>query len=249
MLYVVRIAKFIHDYLLISGISVTNMPGKTVELTQVQKLIGKRMLQSKREIPCFYLEAKADMTNLVAFRKGRCRKAGIRAGTNDFIIKTIGNSIYQYALMAGQVVGDETKIADSVNVGLAVDTPGGRVVPVIKDVHKKNLKDIATDSKQLTQKARMGRLDLDDLTGAAITLSALGMFGVTDFIAITNPGQASILSIGNLIDTAVVKDGNVHCRKMMSFTLAVDHKVANGAYAANFLRYIIDQLEQPESLI
>lgn len=223
--------------------------GKTAELTQVQKLIGKRMLESKREIPCFYLEAKADMTDLAAFRKGPCRKAGIRAGTNDFIIKAIGKAIEHFALMAGQVVGDEIKIARSVNVGLAVDAPSGLIVPAIKDVHKKSLKEIAADSKRLTQKARTGILDLDELTGAAITLSALGMFGITDFIAITNPGQASILSIGNLIETPIIKDGNVYTRKMMSFTLAADHTVVNGAYAAKFLKYIITQLEQPESLL
>lgn len=218
-------------------------------LTRVQKLIGQRMLQSKREIPCFYIQRQVDLTELSSFRKGRCRKSGIKASTNDFFFKAIATAIVQYPLIAGRLSGDNIVIAESVGVGFAVDSPAGLVVPVVKEVQNCSLNQIAQQSARLTQDARSGKLTLEDLSGACISLSSLGMFGLTNFIAIVPPGQASILSIGRIIDAPIFLNGGIAVRKMMNITAAVDHRFINGVYAAKFLGYIVELLENPALLL
>ena len=206
------------------------------------------MLLSKQQIPCFYLQKKADLTELLQFRKGPCRKAGIGAGTNDFFFAAMAKAVEKFPLMAGQLDGNAIKIADSVNISFAIETAQGLMVPVIKDVQKKDIRQISQDAKELAEKARTNTLTIDDLSGACISLSSLGMLGLTNFIAITPPGQASILAIGKIMDKLVPVDGKIEERKIMNLTLSVDHRIANGAYAAKFLSCIVELLENPQEL-
>ncbi|RKY22040.1 MAG: 2-oxo acid dehydrogenase subunit E2, partial [Planctomycetota bacterium] len=117
------------------------------------------------------------------------------------------------------------------------------VAPIIKDVQKKNVAQIANDSKALIEKARNNKLSPDDLEGGCITVSNLGAFGIESFIPVVVPGQCSILGIGQITDTCVPDNGDIKVRKLMNMTLSVDHKVANGAYAAQFLDYVRKLLE------
>lgn len=224
------------------------MQNKT-KITRIQKLIGDRMLASKRQIPCFYLHSQVDLTDLATFRKKTCRKAGIKAGTNEFFFKAMANAIVKYPLFAGQFKDDRIEIADSVNIGFAVDAPHGLVVPVIKDCEKKEIPQIANEMKNLANDARSNKLSVDQLNGACISLSSLGMFGLTGFIAIVPPNQASILAIGKIIEKPMVINGEIVNRKMMNLNLSVDHRIINGAYAAGFLKYLVDQLENPHNLV
>jgi pyruvate dehydrogenase E2 component (dihydrolipoamide acetyltransferase) len=220
-----------------------------IPVSRIQKIIAARMLESKRTIPTFYLRAQADITDLTRMRRelGRSHKAKI--GTNDFIIKAMATGVEQFPLMAGQFAGDYIQIAETVNVGLAVAAPQGLVVPVIKNAHRKSLAEIAHDSKTLTDKARSNKLTLTDLTGATITLSNLGVYNIESFLAVAPPGECSILAVGRAVETSVPRDGNFYERKLMSLTIAADHKVVAGAYAAGFLNYIAELLQQPERLI
>jgi pyruvate dehydrogenase E2 component (dihydrolipoamide acetyltransferase) len=162
---------------------------------------------------------------------------------NDFIIRAVAIGLQKFPIMTGQLAGNAIKLPCTINIGLAVSTPGGLVVPVVKDAHKKNVKQIAADTKALIEKAQNEKLLLTDLEGACITVSNLGVFGIDSFIPIVIPGQCSILGIGRITDTCVPDNGNVIIRKLMSMTLSVDHKVANGAYAAQFLDFTRKLLE------
>ncbi|MDO8304142.1 MAG: 2-oxo acid dehydrogenase subunit E2 [Sedimentisphaerales bacterium] len=219
-----------------------------VAVTRIQKIIASRMLASKRDIPCFYLKAQADLTDLAAFRRQFGRSKKVKIGTNDCIICAMARAVEKYPLMAGQLVDDSIQIAPTVNVGLAVAAPQGLVVPVVKNAHKKTLVEIAVDTQLLTDKARSNVLTLADLKGACITLSNLGVYEIESFYAVSPPGQCSIVAVGKTIDTCIPKDGGFVNRKMMMITLAADYKVVTATCAAAFLNCIIDQLQNPDSL-
>jgi len=150
--------------------------------------------------------------------------------------------------MTGQLAGNVIQLAGAVHVGLAISVPDGLVAPLVKDVNKKDLRQVARDSQALVERARSDKLDLSDLEGGCITVSNLGAFGIESFIPIVVPGQCSILGVGQIADTCVPDNGNILVRKLMNMTLSVDHKVANGAYAAQFLDFTRKLLEDPSSL-
>ncbi len=217
--------------------------GSVIPLNRLQKITAERMLKSKREIPCFYLTVKPDVTELVALRTKLNEAGDVKLSYNDFIIKAVAAGLEKYPVMTGQLDGDMIKLAEAINVGLAISVPDGLVAPILKDVNKKDVKQIALDSQALVEKARNDKLALTDLEGGCITVSNLGAFGIDNFIAIVVPGQCSILGIGRITDTCVPDDGGIAVRKLMNMTLSVDHKVANGAYAAQFLDYVSKLLE------
>jgi pyruvate dehydrogenase E2 component (dihydrolipoamide acetyltransferase) len=201
------------------------------------------MLQSKREIPCFYLTVKADVTDLVEFRTKLNQTGGVKIAYNDFIVRAVAIGMEKFPIMTGQLDGETIRLAGSIGVGLAISVPDGLVAPIIKDVNKKDVAQIANDSKALVEKARNNKLSPADLEGGCITVSNLGAFGIESFIPIVVPGQCSILGIGQITDTCVPDNGNIMVRKLMNMTLSVDHKVANGAYAAQFLDYVRKLME------
>jgi pyruvate dehydrogenase E2 component (dihydrolipoamide acetyltransferase) len=216
---------------------------ETISLTKKQKLTAERMLQSKKEIPCFYLTVRADVTSLVDLRTRLNETAVPKISYNDFIIKAVAMGLQKFPLLTGRLDGDAVKIPETVNIGVAVAAPDGLIVPVVKDTHKKDIKQIAAESAALIEKAQNGKLLLEDLEGACITISNLGAFGVNSFIPIVIPGQCSILGIGRITDTCVSGDGGVVIRKLMNMTISVDHRIANGAYAAEFLDFTRKLLE------
>lgn len=223
--------------------------GGSVPLSNIQKVIGKRMLASKQQQPCFYLSTSADMTDLNKIRRKEGRKLKARLTTNDFFFAAMSRAVQEFPLMAGQLDGDHIQIAKAVNVGFAVAAPKGLLVPVIKAANEKTIVEISKDTENLTQKARSGKLAPDEMSGACISLSSLGMFGINDFIAIVPPSNTSILSIGKLVPTLVPDNGSYTVRKIMKMWLAVDHRIVNGDYAARFLQRVVHYLENPLELL
>jgi len=221
--------------------------GETIPLNRIQKITAQKMLQSKREIPCFYLTVKADVTDIVELRtklnKTSPSKGRIKISYNDFIMRAVAIGLEKFPIMTGQLAGDTIRLAEAIGIGLAITVPGGLVAPIVKDVNKKDVTRIARDSKALVEKARSNKLALTDLEGGCITVSNLGAFGVDSFIPIVVPGQCSILGIGQITETCVPDNGNIITRKLMNMTLSVDHKVTNGAYAAQFLDFVRKLLE------
>lgn len=219
-----------------------------VPLTRIQKLISQRMLGSKRAKPCFYLAAQADITELMDSRHQLKKATGIKITTNAFHIRAIGLAAAQFPLVLAKLDGSNLRIADSVNVGFAVNAPQGLVVPVVKDAQQKSLAEIAKLEELLTQKARANKLTLEDISQENIALSNLGAYGVDSFIGIVPPPASVILAVGNTLHKMVPKDGRPTERKMVSLTAAVDHRIVNGNYAAKFLNRIKQLLENPREL-
>ena len=224
--------------------------GNRIRLTRIQKLIGELMSESKRNKPFCYLECDADLTELAAFRKPYCKREGVRVTTNDFFFRAIARAVQRYPLMAGQMdpSGGIIRITTHVGVGFAVSAPQGLVVPVIKDITSKSLREIAEESDLLLKKARSNKLMPDDFHGDTIVFSGLGMYGINSFLAIAPPGATGIVSSGIIEDRIVPIDGDMMLRKVMSIALAVDRRIADDFYAARFLRSMVDLLEAPESL-
>ena len=220
--------------------------GATIPLNRLQRITAERMLKSKREIPCFYLTVRVDMTDLVAARATMNETGSVKVAFNDFIMKAVATGLKKFPMMTGQLAGDSIKLADAIHVGLAISVPDGLIAPLVKDVNKKDVRQVARDSQALIERTRNDKLDLSDLEGGCITVSNLGAFGIESFIPIVVPGQCSILGIGRITDTCVPDNGNILVRKLMNMTLSVDHKVTNGAYAAQFLDFVKKTLEDPK---
>jgi pyruvate dehydrogenase E2 component (dihydrolipoamide acetyltransferase) len=217
--------------------------GQTIPLNRLQRITAEKMLKSKQEIPCFYLTVKADVTDLVELRTKLNASGDVKLSYNDFLLKAVATGLEKYPIMTGQLAGDQIKLAESIGIGLAISVPDGLVAPIVKDVNKKDVRQIALDSQALIERARSNKLAPTDVEGGCITVSNLGAFGIDNFIPIVVPGQCSILGIGQITDTCIPNNGNILVRKLMNMTLSVDHKVANGAYAAKFLDFVRKQLE------
>ena len=217
--------------------------GAIIPLTKKQRITTQRMLQSKREIPAFYLNVKADVTDLVELRSELNKTSDVKISYNDFIMRAVAVGLEKFPIMTGHLVGDAIRLADSIDIGLAVALPEATVVPIIRNVNKKDVAQIARDSNALIEKARNNKLTPADLEGGCITISNLGAFGVDSFIPIVVPGQCSILGVGRITETCVPNGTTVSVRKLMSLTLSVDHKITNGAYAGQFLDFVRKLLE------
>jgi len=227
-------------------------------LSRIQRLIGERMLASKRSKPCFYLEMKADVTELMGMRHDLSKTLGVKITSNAFFIRAIGLTVCRYPLMVGRLVsGDRPKngdgqvvqIAENVNVGFAVNSPQGLVVPVVRYAEGLSLAEIAEEEKLLTAKARSNKLTLEDIEGETIALSNLGAYDIDSFLGIVPPPVSTIVSAGKVSLAAVPQERRIVVRKVVSLSLAVDHRVIHCDYAARFLQSLAEQLSDPERLI
>ena len=230
----------------------TDMAIKTetrIPMSRIQKLIGERMLDSKQTKPCYYMGIDADTTELMDSRHELKKQLGVKITSNTFYIKALGIAVKEFPLMVGSLQGDSIKIADSINVGFAVNAPHGLIVPVVKEADKKTLAQIANLEKELTDKARSNKLTLDEISGETIGLSNLGVYDIDSFIGIVPPPATTILNVGNTLRTAVPKDGQILIRKITDLTIAVDSRVVPDPYAAKFLARIGDLLRGPKQLI
>jgi len=223
--------------------------GRRLELTAMRRIVGERMAQSKREAPHFYLQMEIDMTEAVALRQ-ELSAAGTEVSYNDLIIKAIARGFEAVPMMNAGWAGDGVVVFSAVDVALAVAIDDGLMVPVVRGVERLGLENIAAQTAALIEKARTRHLAPFEYEGGSITVSNLGMYGVQNFLPIINPGQGSILGVGNIAERPVVVDGGIAVRKIMGVTLAIDHRVADGAIAAAFLKAVKDALESPrENLI
>jgi len=141
------------------------------------------------------------------------------------------------------------RVADAINIGFPVHAPQGLIVPVIKNADQKTLAQIAQLENLLTEKARSKKLTLEEMEGQTIGLSNLGVYGVDSFFATPAPAASTILAIGNVLRTVVSENHQMSVRKIISLSLAVDHRVINAVYAAEFLKFITEQLQNPQQLI
>ena len=223
--------------------------GQSIPLTRLQKVVAEKMVYSKQNIPCFYLNVRVDMTRVIALRSQLNESQDMKISFNDVLIRALALSIAHYPIMTGRLADEYIQLAERIDIGLAVSTPYGLVAPIIKDCGNKTLPQISRTCSELIERTENNTLTLDDLEGGCITVSNLGGFGVDSFIPIVVPGQTSILGVGGIYDAVLPENGQIGTRKVMNLTLSVDHKVVNGAEAAQFLDFVKKMLEHTSELI
>lgn len=218
-----------------------------IKLSRMQIAVGRRLAESKFSAPHFYVTQDVDMTHGVRMR-AQINEAepDLKVSFNDVIVKVVGATLRSFPQINASFKGESVIRHGSINVGVAVDIPGGGlVVPVIRDADRKGLGELAAEARDLTQRAREGSLKQQDLEDGTFTVSNLGMFGVEEFTAIINPPQSAILAVGAIIEKPVVVDGEIAVRSQMKVTLSCDHRVIYGADAAAFLAELRRVLEHP----
>ncbi len=221
------------------------------EPTRSQSLIARRMSESRATVPDFTLETDVDASRLVDMRRQLKELAdGSGAPTvNDLVIRACALSLKDHPAVNGAWRDGAFEEYASINVGIAVTTEGGLVVPVIFDADSKDIHEIASESRDLATRAREGTITPPQLSGGTFSISNLGMFGVDRFTAVINPPQAAILAVGSLREAPVVQDGEVVAGSLLNLTLAVDHRAVYGAAAAAFLESVSERLAAPAALL
>jgi pyruvate dehydrogenase E2 component (dihydrolipoamide acetyltransferase) len=230
--------------------------GEVTPLSRIRKAVAKAMVESKPGVPHIYLTVEVDMGPAMSLRKqiNESGAAGVNISPNDLIVKAVARALTKHpwlnASYATTPEGQPGVIMHSqVNVSVAVATENGLLAPVVKDADKKGLAQIATEVKDLATRARDGGLKQPDLEGATFQTSNLGMFGVVEFVSIVTSPQCGSLAIGAIREIPVVKDGAVTIGQRLNVTLSADHRVADGATAAQFLQDLTKLLQAPFSLL
>ena len=212
-----------------------------IPLTGRRKTIAERMQESARQAPHIALTVEVDMSEAERARGG--------CSFTALIVWAAARALRRHPLVNASLQGDEIVLYDEVNVGVAVDTEEGLIVPVVKGADVKDLLQIDAEIERLAQRAREGDLSLEEVSGGTFTVSNLGMFGVEEFHAIINPPQAAILAVGGIVERPTVVDGRVVIKPTMKMTLSADHRVIDGATAAKFLQDVKNGLERPVGVV
>jgi pyruvate dehydrogenase E2 component (dihydrolipoamide acetyltransferase) len=222
------------------------------ELTRTQQVIARRMAESKATVPEFTISTDVDMEGAVELRSqlkaATENTGGVVPSYNDMVVKASAMALREFPRANGSYKDGHFELYSRVNIGVAVAAQDALVVPTVFDADRKSLGEIARDSRALAERVRAGAVTPPELSGGTFTVSNLGMFGVTEFVAVINPPQAAILAVGKMEPRAVVRDGEIVARNTMSITLACDHRILYGADAAEFLARIRALLEQPIAL-
>ena len=228
-------------------------PGDTrVPHTSIRKVIARRMLESKQTVPHFYLTVELEIDALLAARQAInavAEKKGAKVSVNDMMIKACAKALRDHPECNASWTEDEMIQYGAVDISVAVATDRGLITPIVRNADMKGLAQIASEMKDLAARAKTGKLKLDEFQGGGFTISNLGMFGIDNFAAIINPPQAMILAVGKGEERPVVRKGQVVVRNMMSCTLAVDHRVVDGAMGAQYLQTLRAYVEQPASML
>src|SRR5665647_371893 len=224
---------------------------EVVPLGTIRRIAARRLSESQA-VPHFFLTALVDVEALIAFRAeinaGR-PELGTKVSINDLVVRACAVALRAHSEVNASWGGDVLLLHRHVNIGIAVSTPAGLVVPVVVDADRKTLSTIASETKDLAERARAGDLTVNEMTGGTFTVSNLGMFGIDQFTAVINPPEAAILAVGAATDVPVVRDGLLVAVPMLKITLTVDHRVLDGATAAAFLRDLTTILEQPLRIV
>mgnify|MGYP001335867483 CR=1 FL=1 len=218
-------------------------------VSQMRKVIAKRLSESKFTAPHFYVTMDIDMDNAIAARKAMNASGEVKISFNDLVIKATALALKNHPAVNSSWMEDFIRINDHVHIGVAVAIDDGLLVPVLRHADQMALSHISTSVKDLAGKAKDKKLQPSDWEGNTFTISNLGMFGVEEFTAIVNPPDAGILAVGGIKQVPVVKDGQVVPGNVMKVTLSLDHRVADGASGAAFLQSLKAYLENPVTML
>ena len=224
---------------------------KVVATTKLRQAIGRRLVESKTTIPHFYVTHEYKMDALMDMRKqaNAYLPDNEKLSVNDFILKAVALALRQFPNLNATIKGSEVIQFGHVNVGVAVTVPGGLMTVVVKDTDQKPMRQISSEVKAMAARAREGKVKPDDVDGSTFSTSNLGMYDVEEFIAIINPPEAAILAISSAREVPVVESGELKVGWRMKATISVDHRISDGAEAAQFMQALAGFLENPVRML
>lgn len=228
------------------------IPGsyEEIPLSPMRKVIGDRLQASKMFIPHFYVQQDIDMGAAVSTYE-QLKKEGIKVTYNDMVVRAASLALREYPSINCGFNSETNAIIQfkTIDICIAVSVDGGLITPIIRHADYKNMGQLSKEVRHLATLAKKGKLAPEQYKGGSFTISNLGMFGITDFQAVINPPQAAILAVGGIIDKPLVKEGTLCPGKVMTLSLASDHRVIDGADAARFLKRMKELLECPSLLL
>jgi pyruvate dehydrogenase E2 component (dihydrolipoamide acetyltransferase) len=216
-----------------------------IPVSQMRKVIAKRLAESKFTAPHFYVTMSVDMDKVIESRVRMNEVSPVKISFNDIVLKAVAVALKQHPAINSSWLGDKIRVNHHVNIGVAVAIEDGLLVPVVRFADTKSLSQIAAEVKDLAQRAKNKKLQPADWEGSTFTISNMGMFGVDEFTAIINPPDACILAISAIQAVPVVRNGAVVPGNLMKLTLSCDHRVVDGATGSAFLQTVKSLLEEP----
>jgi len=223
---------------------------KVVPVSKMRKIIAQRLTECVQNVPTFQLDVDVDMSSCIRLREFYNNQDGQqKASYHDIIAKCLSVAIQKHELINAEFGETEIKVFKFVNVGIAVSTPQGLLVPVVKRVNELTIMQIAVESKKIIEACRYNAQSEEMLQGGTITISNLGLYPITRFGAILNPPQPCIVALGAIQDRAVIVKGNITVLPMMTITATFDHRLIDGAYGAAFLQDFKGILENPAIML
>ncbi len=232
-----------------SSKSFENLESKEVKVSQMRKVIARRLSESKFTNPHFYETIDIDMKAAMAARSSMNEANDVKISFNDIVVKACAIALTRHQAINSSWHDDVIKEHGDVHVAVAVAIDEGLMTPVITHADKKGLSEISSETRELAGLARDRKLQPEQMEGSTFTISNLGMFGIEEFTAIINPPNACILAVGAIRDVPVVENGAVVPGKRMKITLSSDHRIVDGAKAAQFLNTVKNLLENPLSML
>jgi pyruvate dehydrogenase E2 component (dihydrolipoamide acetyltransferase) len=227
-----------------------NPPYTERPVTAMRRVIARRLTESKQTVPHFYLTVDCEIDELMRFRAELNAKSdAYRISVNDFVIRATALALRQVPAANASWSDEAILLWDSVDIAVAVALDDGLITPIVKNADRKGLAVIAKETKDLAERARAGKLKLEEFQGGTFSISNLGMFGVRDFAAVINPPHGGILAVGAGEQRPVVKNGALAIATVMSCTLACDHRVVDGAIGAQFLAAFKKLVEVPLTML
>jgi len=222
-----------------AGAAMAAEPARRERLTSMRATIARRLSESKRDIPHYRLVTDLGMDAL-ARQRASLLAAGQRVSINDLLLHAVAQALLKHPRLNAQFTGEELLQFSTVDLAVAVATPGGLVTPIIRNAASMTIAQLTVAARELAERARAGKLTREEITGGTFTVSSLGMFGVRQFDAIINPPQVAILAVGAMEERPLVRDGALAVGHLATVTLSSDHRVVDGADAAGFLATLRD---------
>ena len=228
---------------LIEEVKVMPRVREVIPLTGIKKTAAERVSLSARTAPQSTITMEVDVSNAVKLRER------VQVSYTDMLVKAVAKALAEHPIINSTLENEKIKIFADINVGVAVATERGLIVPVVYNADRKTLEEIASVLKKVVEKTKQGRLTKEELTGGTFTITNLGMYGVDVFTPIINPPETAILGVGRVVERPVVVDKQMVIRPVMQLSLTFDHRVVDGAPAAKFLQKVKQVMESPDTLL
>ncbi len=221
------------------------------ELSKIRRTVARRMAESKREVPHFYMTAEIDMSECARLKKSlAAARPDVAVSYTHLLLRAVALALGEHPRINARFAPEDAiEFSDGVHLGVAVALEEGLIVPVLHDCESKDVFTIAEEARALVERVRTGKAEGGDLSGGTFTVSNLGMYPIEEFAAVINPPQAAVLAVGAVAERAVVHEGALAVRPTMRVTLSSDHRVIDGAEAAQFLKTLKEMLEAPLRLV